>query len=350
MFEEAQLYSPVTTAADGTVTVQLVQGHPGLADPEYQRRRNEIAAAAVAWTPGTPVPVIDYTEVEHEVWRTVCRHLEPRHETYACKEFRAALQALDLPRDRVPQLHEVSAAARLHERCAARQLAEQSRIEHVARSGRERQQADEDIGAREKRVERRIAGITFHPLDPMLGAAPSRTCIAEQAQSFEHGRAEHAEPEHAHPARRGAANGQVAPADLLLLRRINEEVAVDRQHGVRHVFDHALDDTRFDHTNDRHVCSDARQVELIDAGSDREQYLEIRQRSGRVVRRLPGREIPDLLRVAYIGPDLERKVRRALGKEPRPHLAASGVRFVEKRHGDTPLRLDQQIAWLMMPY
>ena len=110
MFEEAQLYSPVTTAADGTVTVQLVQGHPGLADPEYQRRRNEIAAAAVAWSPGEPVPVIDYTEVEHEVWRTVCRHLEPRHETYACKEFRAALQSLDLPRDRVPQLHEVSAA------------------------------------------------------------------------------------------------------------------------------------------------------------------------------------------------------------------------------------------------
>jgi phenylalanine-4-hydroxylase len=110
VFEEAQLYSPVSTAEDGTVTVQLVAGHPGLDDPEYQRRRNEIAAAAVAWSPGEPVPVIDYTEVEHEVWRTVCRHLEPRHETYACKEFRAALQSLDLPRDRVPQLHEVSAA------------------------------------------------------------------------------------------------------------------------------------------------------------------------------------------------------------------------------------------------
>lgn len=110
MFEEAQLYSPVVTDENGEVTVQLVQGHPGLEDPEYQRRRNEIAAAAVAWVPGTPTPSIEYTDVEHGVWRTVCEHLEPLHEKYAATEFRAAVEALDLPRDRVPQLHEVSAA------------------------------------------------------------------------------------------------------------------------------------------------------------------------------------------------------------------------------------------------
>jgi phenylalanine-4-hydroxylase len=110
MFEEAQLYSPVVTDEAGSVTVHLVQGHPGLEDPDYQRRRNEIAAAAIAWTPGTPPPTIDYTDVEHGVWRTVCEHLEPLHEKYAAREFVAAVSALDLPRDRVPQLHEVSAA------------------------------------------------------------------------------------------------------------------------------------------------------------------------------------------------------------------------------------------------
>lgn len=115
MFEEAQLYSPVTTAADGTVTVHLAHDHPGVADPAYRGRRGEIAAAALAWEagpPSRPAPRIDYTPQEQEVWRTVCRELAPKHERYACRAFRDAVRALDLPRDRIPQLEEVTAALR----------------------------------------------------------------------------------------------------------------------------------------------------------------------------------------------------------------------------------------------
>lgn len=108
MFEEAQLYSPVTTDENGQVTVHLIAGHPGQDDPDYRQRRNAIAAAAVAWEPGQPTPHIDYSETEHEVWRTVCEHLAPLHDRYACQAFRDAVTALDLPRDRVPQLDEVS--------------------------------------------------------------------------------------------------------------------------------------------------------------------------------------------------------------------------------------------------
>src|SRR3712207_7597181 len=42
MFEEGQLYSPVTENDDGTVTVHLAPNHPGVNDPEYLRRRGEI--------------------------------------------------------------------------------------------------------------------------------------------------------------------------------------------------------------------------------------------------------------------------------------------------------------------
>src|SRR3954447_26920792 len=83
MFEEAQLYSPVSTGEDGEVTVHLAHDHPGANDPVYRRRRAEIAAATLAWRPGEPPPQIDYTDAEQEVWRTVCREIAPRHRRYA---------------------------------------------------------------------------------------------------------------------------------------------------------------------------------------------------------------------------------------------------------------------------
>jgi phenylalanine-4-hydroxylase len=108
MFEEGQLYSPVTEADDGTVTVHLAPSHPGKDDPHYLARRGEIAKAALHWTPGTPVPDVDYTDEEHEVWRTVCRELQAKHARLAHSAYREAWEAVDLPTDRVPQLTEVS--------------------------------------------------------------------------------------------------------------------------------------------------------------------------------------------------------------------------------------------------
>jgi phenylalanine-4-hydroxylase len=107
MFEEAQLYAPVTEGPEG-VKVHLADDHPGANDPEYRRRRNEIAAGALAWRPGEPVPRVDYTEEEHEIWRTVSRELAPKHERLACRAFREAKARLALPDDHVPQLDEVT--------------------------------------------------------------------------------------------------------------------------------------------------------------------------------------------------------------------------------------------------
>ena len=84
MFEEAQLYAPVTRSGGGDVTVHLSDDHPGAVDPEYRARRNALAALAMEWQPGTPPPVAPYTEAEHEVWRIVCGELHGLHERLAC--------------------------------------------------------------------------------------------------------------------------------------------------------------------------------------------------------------------------------------------------------------------------
>jgi phenylalanine-4-hydroxylase len=110
MFEEAQLYSPVSHHDDGTVEVHLGANHPGFHDPDYRARRNAIAARAVAWQPGEPLPRIDYTEGETAIWRQVSRELADKHERRAHPEYLAAKQRLGLPVDRIPQLDEVSVA------------------------------------------------------------------------------------------------------------------------------------------------------------------------------------------------------------------------------------------------
>jgi phenylalanine-4-hydroxylase len=108
MFDEAQLYAPVTVGPDSAVTVHLGDDHPGVGDPTYRERRNAIAALAMQWTPGKSVPHVDYTDEEHHVWAVVCRELAVLHETLACNAYLEGAQLLKLPTDHVPQLDEVS--------------------------------------------------------------------------------------------------------------------------------------------------------------------------------------------------------------------------------------------------
>ena len=108
MFEEGQLYAPVTRSGDGDVTVHLGDDHPGAVDPEYRQRRNALAALAMDWQPGTPPPIAPYTDAEHEVWRTVCRELHTLHERLACAAYLVGKRRLRLPEDRIPQLIEVN--------------------------------------------------------------------------------------------------------------------------------------------------------------------------------------------------------------------------------------------------
>ena len=108
MFEDGQLYAPVVTTGDGAVVVELAADHPGINDPEYRARRNQIAALALDWAPGKPIPEAHYTEQEHEVWAMVSAELSRKHVRLACRAARDGGARLQLPTGRIPQLDEVS--------------------------------------------------------------------------------------------------------------------------------------------------------------------------------------------------------------------------------------------------
>lgn len=89
--------------------VQLDPDHPGFRDQEYRARRNAIAQIALEYAPGAHVPDAPYTEAEHQLWQTIRDALRPQHESHACAEYMECVRRLALPRERIPQLREVSA-------------------------------------------------------------------------------------------------------------------------------------------------------------------------------------------------------------------------------------------------
>jgi phenylalanine-4-hydroxylase len=92
--------------------LELPHDHPGVHDPQYRARRAAIAEIGRSWQPGQPIPDVEYTPEEDDVWRRVSAELTALHERFACRELRRASAQLLLPTERVPQLREVDERVR----------------------------------------------------------------------------------------------------------------------------------------------------------------------------------------------------------------------------------------------
>ena len=90
-------------------TFELPTDHPGFSDQAYRARRGHIAAVGAAYRPGDPIPDVEYTSEENEVWRIVSQQLARQHRTHTCQEYLLGTDRLVLPTERVPQLREVDA-------------------------------------------------------------------------------------------------------------------------------------------------------------------------------------------------------------------------------------------------
>ena len=58
-----------------TAPIDLPADHPGVTDPVYLERRATIAAASQNHTRGARPAMVEYSEVEHDVWRLSLIHI-----------------------------------------------------------------------------------------------------------------------------------------------------------------------------------------------------------------------------------------------------------------------------------
>jgi len=85
-------------------------GDPGVDDPAYQARRDDIARLARRFRkdPDHPVLDVDYTDAETALWRDVYDQLDEAHRRRACSLYRNAKRTLGMTRDHIPQLASLS--------------------------------------------------------------------------------------------------------------------------------------------------------------------------------------------------------------------------------------------------
>ena len=88
--------------------IELEADHPGFNDPDYRRRRDEIARLAPALDSGQPPRLVEYTESERVCWATVFDKLTALYPTHACREFLDVCGDIGYSANEVPQLADVS--------------------------------------------------------------------------------------------------------------------------------------------------------------------------------------------------------------------------------------------------
>ena len=101
--------SAVVLRDDRSAIVELDPDHPGFRDQAYRARRNAIAQLALDYVPGTELPEVAYTEHDYRTWEAVWASLGQAHRQHACAEYLERSVLLGLPKERIPQLAEVSA-------------------------------------------------------------------------------------------------------------------------------------------------------------------------------------------------------------------------------------------------
>ncbi|KJH46456.1 Biopterin-dependent aromatic amino acid hydroxylase [Dictyocaulus viviparus] len=86
--------------------------HPGYQDEAYIARRNFLNSIASGYKYGEPIPIVEYTDEEHAIWKSVYNHLSTLRESYTCLAYRRNLRMLEdegiLSPEKIPQIRDVN--------------------------------------------------------------------------------------------------------------------------------------------------------------------------------------------------------------------------------------------------
>ena len=78
----------------------------------YRKRRSELTAIASTYKLGTPIPRVQYSQLETDTWGTVFGTMKEMHMKYACAEYLNILPVLEqycgMKKDNIPQLQDIS--------------------------------------------------------------------------------------------------------------------------------------------------------------------------------------------------------------------------------------------------
>jgi len=88
--------------------VELEADHPGFNDPDYRRRRDQIALLAPPLDSGEPPQRVEYTNTECATWATVFDQLTALYPTHACRPFVEVIGDIGYSAADVPQLADIS--------------------------------------------------------------------------------------------------------------------------------------------------------------------------------------------------------------------------------------------------
>lgn len=90
----------------------LNRDHPEYTDFEYRERRKIIAANNIGVRMSDPIPEVNYSAEEHQLWGKIYKDVKPLHQELGCTEYNNAIENLEkeglFSPNKIPQLEDLS--------------------------------------------------------------------------------------------------------------------------------------------------------------------------------------------------------------------------------------------------